>query len=396
MMTLLNATTVGVTALMYLIFIGVSVLIAYRHAKGAPFWKKVRASKWLEQLNNKVLSKILAYKKSFKAKEEIINKEHNAQAKKEVQADTQHRKQDNIKAERSIADSKAREKVAIANISRKETEAATTVSAAYKSSSRNTTVRFGAVDFSNFGKKFGNMIAMIGMFFMLFMLNACTTDQVLHIDVLLHDNSQSIESFGAYITPQQLAAEVIPYEKESEEVYPNGQQIVIGKISDLSSDNKVTLNLPVAGHFLMVDEHGRKKEMKQYYNDVEEAFEQALNVKAKRPQSYINRSIQSIADVFDESGGVLYLLTDLASENAYSVSLPRYLNRYGSDLMKHYDTIAAQMYRDAPYDFRSDVTVNVIYKPQPDEDEAYRLYSAYWDRYLRERGCKEVNFLTNL
>lgn len=393
MMTLLNATTVEITALMYLIFIGVSVLIAYRHAKGAPFWKKVRASKGLQQLNNKVLSKILAYIKSFKAKEEIINKEHNANAKKKVQADTQQRKQDNIKAERSIADSKAREKVAIADISRKETEGATTVSAAYKSSSRNTTVRFGAVDFSNFGKKFGNMIAMIGLFFM---LNACTTDQVLHRDVVLHDDSQSIESFGAYISPEQLAAEVIPYEKESDEVYPDGQQIVIGKISDLSSDSRVTLNLPVAGHFLMVDEHGRKTEMKQYYNDVEEAFEQALNVKDKRPQSYINRSIQSIADVFAESGGTLYLITDLASENVHSVSLPRYLNRYGYDLMKHYDTIAAQMYRDAPYDFRNDVTVNVIYKPQPDEDEAYRLYKAFWDHYLRERGCKEVNFLTNL
>ncbi len=221
--------------------------------------------------------------------------------------------------------------------------------------------------------------------------NSSKTEHVIPHEYILLDGTGSmvITSDAGVITDFTIGREV-----QAASAYPDGMCVTVSHIIDRSQARKVTFSLEPAAPYWSRDEHQRQLDVEQFCSDIRMSIGDVLSDTLRRPATYINRSIAyTIADYDSLSGGSLFLFSDMLEENRYCVNFPDYLKDGKNGLLKHYDSIAARLKRDASYTLKN-MDVYIIYLPE-DDDEVFRYCRQFWERFFTELGGK-VHFISNI
>lgn len=245
------------------------------------------------------------------------------------------------------------------------------------------------------GSTFYTYIQGVIILFWIFGLSACGTSEpneaVILFDVTDPVTINNIEK--EKITPY-LLEEVL--ELPDNVLQSQGLNITVSSIGSTSIQYTETAKLEVGGSFLSRTEKTRKTDVGSFKEEVVADIETIAKPSKELDKTVLMQNLCGHLNALATSNApkkAILIFSDML-ENTPQLSFYNYRNN-PSQLLDHYETLAAKMDKICPLPALNNITVTIIYLPTEETDGLFQASKTFWSKYLTGYGA-EVIFSPNI
>jgi len=175
-----------------------------------------------------------------------------------------------------------------------------------------------------------------------------------------------------------------------------GLHVTVSSIGSISIQYRNMAKLEVGGSFLSRTERTRKDDVQAFKEEINIHIDHIAKPNKELGQTVLMHNLCEHLNTLASSKApkkAILIFSDML-HNTPEVSFYNYRNN-PTQLLEHYETLAAKMDKICPLPALNNITLTIIYLPSEKTDRLFQASKTFWSKYLTDYGA-EVFFSPNL